>query len=506
MYVPVLTAAQSAACDRLEIDAGTPSLELMRRAGERAARAVTERLPSECAHGVSIFVGSGNNGGDGWIVARELLGRGVRVAVHVIAPPATPDARAAASLVNVDDLSDIESPGVVIDALLGTGARGAPRDAIAAAILVIHRHKMQGATVVSLDIPSGMDATTGQCPAAVVHADLTLCFGSWKRGLLARRDFVGELVLIDIGVRAHLDEPVPLSIDSREVRRTVPSIGALDHKGKRRKLLIVGASSGMAGASVLAARAAQRSGIGMLRFCAHPDSATALQAGCPEAVTTTWPPGEPGDAELAWPDGLLIGPGFGVDAGARARVDAWLQHWRGPVVVDADVFTAFAGDAASLGSHLRGRPAVATPHVAECARVLGVSVDGVIADPNAAAARLATVQQACVLHPPVPTIVAEAEGRIGVVARGTPALGTAGSGDVLGGIVATLLAQRLEPFDAATCGAWIHGRAAEIAGTGRPLRGVTLADVITMIPESWRLGPEQLGEHERAVLPRVGEG
>ncbi|MBC7895642.1 MAG: NAD(P)H-hydrate epimerase, partial [Cytophagaceae bacterium] len=158
MHVPVLTAAQSARRDRLEIDAGTPSLELMRRAGECAARVVTERLPSECTPGVSIFVGAGNNGGDGWIVARDLLGRGLRVAVHVVAPPGTSDARAAASLVDVARLAEIGAPGVVIDALLGTGAHGPPRDDISAAFTHIARLREHGAVVVSLDIPSGVDA------------------------------------------------------------------------------------------------------------------------------------------------------------------------------------------------------------------------------------------------------------------------------------------------------------------------------------------------------------
>lgn len=505
MYVPVLTAAQSALRDRLEIDSGTPSLELMRRAGECAARAVTERLPSECAHGVSIFVGSGNNGGDGWIVARELLGRGLRVAVHVVASPSTPDARAAASLVETAKLTTLETPGVVIDALLGTGAQGPPRPNMAAAFTDIARHRDRGATIVSLDMPSGVDATTGRADHAV-RADLTLCFGHWKRGLLARRDLTGELVLLDIGIRHDLAEGVPRFVDASFVRRAIPPIGALAYKGTRRRLLIVGASPGMAGASILAARGAQRSGIGMLRFCGHPSSATALQVGCPEAVTLEWPTDAPSDMELDWPDALLIGPGFGVDQSARARADAWLRAWRGPVVVDADVFTAFARDAATLGDRLGSRPAVATPHASECARVLGVELEEVLADPYAAATRLAAELRSVVLLKGVPTILASSDGRTAVVARGTPALGTAGSGDVLGGIVATLLAQDADAFDAAASAGWIHGRAAEIAGTGRPLRGVTLGDVVGAMAEAWRLPAEHLSPDELAVLPRVGEG
>ncbi|MBC7898412.1 MAG: NAD(P)H-hydrate dehydratase, partial [Cytophagaceae bacterium] len=376
---------------------------------------------------------------------------------------------------------------------------------ISAAFTHIARLREHGAVVVSLDIPSGVDATTGRAEHAV-RADLTICFGHFKRGLLARRDLSGEIVLVDIGLGHDLPERVPSFVDAAFVRHALPPINALAYKGTRRRLLIVGAAPGMAGASVLAARGAQRSGIGMLRFCAHPDSATALQVACPEAVTLHWPAADPVATALDWPNALLIGPGFGVDPGARARAHAWLHRWRGPIVVDADVFSAFAGDAASLGTHLRGRPAVATPHVAEAARILGIPVDDVLSDPYAAATRLASALDSVVLLKGVPTLVAAPDGRLAVVARGTPALGTAGSGDVLAGIIGTLLAQEVDAFEAAASAAWIHGRAAEIAGTGRPLRGVTLSDVVGALGEAWRLPREFPGPGELAALPRVGEG
>ncbi|MCC6318544.1 MAG: NAD(P)H-hydrate dehydratase [Gemmatimonadaceae bacterium] len=519
MQVSVLTAVQSAARDRLEIEAGTPSFELMRRAGQRAANTLVERFLPECARGICIFVGAGNNGGDGWVIAREFLGRGFRVSVVIVAPPVTGDARRAMAEVDLATLQPIVAPGLVVDAILGTGARGTPRPEVNEAIAQIAALRAGGARVASIDVPTGIDATTGQCEVAV-GADLTVCLGHWKRGVLARRDRTGALVLIDIGLRRYVDGsdavhgstgqtpavPEALFVDADAVQHMVPRIGALDHKGARRRLLIVGGAEGMAGASVLAARAALRSGIGMIRFCAHPSSHVALQAACPEGVVIPWPTRiEHTTAALSWPHGLLIGPGFGVDRDARERAERWLEAWRGPVVVDADVFTAFAGDTGTLASLLSGRPAVATPHVAEAGRLLGVTTGAVLADPWHVAEQLATQLQATVLLKGVPTLVAAPDRPCLVVARGTPALGTGGSGDVLAGVIATLLAQGVPPQESAAAGAFVHGRAAEIAGVGRPVRGVTLEDVIHSIPEAWRLVPDRLGDHELAVLPQVGE-
>jgi NAD(P)H-hydrate epimerase len=506
MPVFVVTAEQAVARDRAAIEAGIESKLLMRRAGHRAAQCISARFPRCHDDGVLIFTGPGNNGGDGWVVAAECAGLGIPAKVLAVSEPRTPDAVWARSLVR-DASPDVATPAVVVDALLGTGASGAPRNEIADAIHEIATLRGRGASVVALDLPSGLDATTGNAPVSVV-ADLTVSFGTIKRGQVMRRDICGELVVADIGLESYaaIADGAAVLIDADWVRERLPGIGARAHKGTRRRLLFVGASPGMAGATILASRAALRSGAGMVRCCAHRDSMVALQSAVPEATVVPWPAHDSGpDAELLeWSHALLIGPGLGLPD-ARRHVETWLRAWPGPTVLDADALTAFGGDLDSLGMLLESRPAVLTPHAGEAARLLGRSIEDVVARPFETAGELSERSRAVVLLKGVPTIVA-APGTVSLIsARGTPALATAGSGDVLAGIVTTLLAQCGSAADAAAMGAFVHGRAAELANAGRPVRGVVLADVLAELSEAWRLENDALAEGELAWLPRVGD-
>jgi NAD(P)H-hydrate epimerase len=261
----------------------------------------------------------------------------------------------------------------------------------------------------------------------------------------------------------------------------------------------------MAGAMVLAARAALRSGAGMVRCCVAPASMAPIQAAVPEATVAPWPRTREARGELlAWADALLVGPGLGA-AEARALVQQWLSDWTGPVVVDADALSAFAGEASALGVLLAGREAVITPHAGEAGRLLGRDASAVVAEPYAAAASLARGVSAVTLLKGVPTVVHSPGGASFVSARGTPALATAGSGDVLAGIVTTLLAQTNDAVSAAGIGAWIHGRAAEVATAGRPVRGVTLTEVLHALSSMWRVDEDLLHDGELAWLPRTGD-
>jgi len=506
MHVFVVTAEQAVARDRAAIEAGINSRLLMRRAGQRAAHCIAARFPRCHDDGVVIFTGPGNNGGDGWVVAAECAELGIPAEVRAVVEPRTPDAIWARSLVSASSLQ-IATPAVVVDAMLGTGASGAPRDEIAEAIAEVAALKDREASVVALDLPTGLDATTGVATVSVV-ADLTVSFGTVKRGHLMRRDLCGELVVADIGLGAHaaIDDGAPTLIDASWVRDRLPGIGARAHKGTRRRLLLVGATAGMAGATILAARAALRSGAGMVRCCVHPASVAPLQSAVPEATVVPWPaPGASPDADLLeWADALLIGPGLGLGE-ARPQVEMWLRAWSGPTVIDADALSAFAGDLESLGALLSSRPAILTPHAGEAARLLGGPIDDVLDRPFETARALCERSRAVALLKGVPTIVASPGGASFVSARGTPALATAGSGDVLGGILTTLLAQCGKASDAAAIGAFVHGRAAELATAGRPVRGVVLADVLAELAETWRLEDDALNDGELAWLPRVGD-
>jgi len=507
--VPVVTAAQAAARDQAAIAAGVPSRALMQRAGAGAAAEICRRYGDRLAGGAAVFAGPGNNGGDAWVVAAALTAVGVRVRAVAAAEPRTDDARAerelAARVVPPGDPDGAER--VVVDGLLGTGATGAPRGALGEAARRINALGAAGALVVALDVPSGVDATTGAAESAV-QADLTLTFGTMKRGLLAAREAAGAVAVLDIGLGAHaaLDDGAATLATHAWVAGRVPAIPADSHKGTRRRLLVIGGGEGMAGASLLAARAAVRSGVGMVRLCVAPASLPVVQAAAPEALAARWPTSdEEADAATGeWAHAVLLGPGLGRSAETRALVERVLRRWRGPVVLDADALNVFEGEADALAGLLGGRPALVTPHVTEFARLAGGSAQDALDHRFDAGASLARRIGAAVLLKGVPTVVTAPSGESVVSAAGTPALAAAGSGDLLAGIAATLLAQLGDPLAAGACAAWVHGRAAELATAGRGVRGVTLDDVTRAIPDAWPRGAPPPAYPVLVELPRVG--
>lgn len=483
----VTNARESAARDSAAIALGVPSRALMQRAGAAAAGEITRLFADDLAHGVVVYAGPGNNGGDGWVVARCLAACGVRVHVVPVVAPATEDARAERGLAQpVLDAARPANARVIVDALLGTGVGGAPRGAIAEAIRDIERARAAGASVVALDLPTGVDADTGNADGAV-RADVTLTFGTMKRGLLTARGNAGRIVLLDIGLPPG-DATTPSLVTPAWVRNVIPPIAADAHKGVRRKLVIVGGQLGMAGAAVFAARAAMRAGIGMVRVVVARECVPIVQEAAPHAIARAWPSERPedlDDAIVRWADGVLIGPGLGDSPQSRALVERVLRAWRGPVVVDADGLNVFAGEAAKLGTLLAGRPALLTPHAMELARLYGANPQEVLVRRFDIAGELARAAHAAVLLKGVPTIIADAAGGRLVSAAGTPALAAAGSGDLLAGIAATLLTQSDDGLAAGAAAAWVHGRAAEIASMGRGPRGVTLDDVEACIGAVW---------------------
>ena len=501
--VPVVSAKQSAAGDSATISAGTPSRALMQRAGAAAAAEIARAYGERLHRGVHICCGPGNNGGDGWVVARALATTGVSVTVSATGETRTGDARAERALAepHVRVIPGTDAPdalalhaGIVVDALLGTGASGEPRGAVGAAIQAMADRRAQGAVVVALDVPSGVNADSGAATLAV-RADLTTTFGGMKRGLLVARGHAGRIVVVDIGLSHDgADGAGAQLVTARWVHAHVPPIAADANKGTRRKLVIVGGHTGMAGAAMLAARAAMRSGIGMVRLIVARDNLPIVQTALPEALAGVWP-GEGAqdmdDAITAWADTVLIGPGLGHGPDSRRLVERVLRAWRGPVVVDADALNVFAGDAAALGALLQGRPALLTPHPVEFSRLSGVGVSDVLAQRFEVGAALAAHTHAAVLLKGVPTVITGTDGQSFVSAAGTPALATAGSGDLLGGIAATLLAQMGDAPAAGACAAWVHGRAAELAACARPeperevARGITLVDIEHAISRVW---------------------
>ena len=513
--VRVVTSAESAAGDAATIATGVPSRALMQRAGAAAAAEIALRFRDRLEHGALVFAGPGNNGGDAWVTARALAASGVAVRVIEPVPAKTPDAVAERALALrelgdncVVDLARAAEGGeqIVVDGLLGTGATGDARGPIADATAAVARLRQRGAVVVALDVPSALDATTGGASDHTTVADLTLTFGAMKRGLLVGRRYCGELAVLDIGLAAPEHDDDASLVDEAWVAAHLPSIPADAHKGTRKKLAIIGGARGMAGAAILAARSALRSGVGMVKLVLDEESLASAQQAEPQALGALWPTSaetfrrDVGD----WADTIVIGPGLGRGDASRALLELTLSSWNGPTVLDADAITLFEGRVDELSARLSGRPAVLTPHPVEFARLAAMEPRDVLDQRFDAGRPISARLGATVLLKGVPTVIFGADGRRFVSATGTPLLATGGSGDVLSGVIGTLLAQLGEPTAAAAIGAWIHGRAAErVPTSGDGVRGPSLDEVLSELRDGWLLDARPTRYPVLAELPGI---
>ena len=493
---------------------------MMQRAGAAAAGEIALRFRDRLDSGVLVLAGPGNNGGDAWVVAAALATAGVRV--RVVEPIASKTADAQAEKTTALALLErVRAPvegvstaldhgeGLVVDGLLGTGSQGAPRGDIATTIDAANAMRTRGAAIVALDVPSGVNASTGETDGVAIAADLTVTFASVKRGHVVNRGLCGIVVVVDIGIQGEtVDHSFPLLVDEHWVGLQLPAIPATAHKGTRKKVAIVGGATGMAGACILTARAAQRSGAGMVKLVVAPGSLPIVQETEPHALAAAWPTDASSlDEEIVkWADVVVVGPGLGRGAPSRDVLDLVLARWRGRTLLDADALTLFEGRADDLATALGGRPALLTPHAVEFARLVGSNAERVLATRFEAALDLARATSAVVLLKGVPTIITSPDGRRLVSAAGTPALATGGSGDVLSGIAGTLLGQMDDPFAAAASAAWIHGRAAErvpSVGAGAT-RGTTLDDIVAELRDAWVCDIRPSRYPVLAELPAVG--
>jgi NAD(P)H-hydrate epimerase len=331
-----------------------------------------------------------------------------------------------------------------------------------------------------------------------------------KRGLLVARAQAGAIVVLDIGLgpAAALADGAPELVDADWVGAHVPTIAADAHKGTRRRVAIIAGGPGMVGAALLAARAAHASGIGLVRlFVADPNVSIAQTVGY-ESLAFPWPADSDAVRERIadFAHAVLLGPGLGTSPESRDVAERVLRGWHGPTVVDADALNVFADHLPALAGLLDGRSALITPHPQEFARLTGGAVDDVLAKRFDVGLDVARTLAAAVLLKGVPTVLSGPTGARLVSAAGSPVLATGGSGDLLAGIAVTMLAQTGDPLTSAAVAAWVHGRAAELAGADR-IRGVSLDDVVRAMPAVW----ESVRRRTRsaypvlAELPRVGE-
>lgn len=488
--IPVITAAEAAAWDAHARTAhAIPSRVLMESAGRAAALVIAREFAPVLGRGVLVAAGPGNNGGDGWVVARALRAVGVRVWATELARGRSADCEASRALALPAgvELLDLGAPwppvGVVVDALLGTGASEAPQGPIAELARRVADH---GPPVAAIDGPTGVDLSSGTVHGPV-RAQLTVTFGGLRRGHLLARDWVGRVVVVDIGFPAP-DGTWPVLVTDAWAQSALPPFAPTMHKGDRGRVLVIGGDVGMAGAAMHVARAAFACGAGLVKLALPEPSIRAAQANFPDALTVATalgPAVEPPLAEaVTWADTIVVGPGLGRGAAREAFARAVVERAAAPLVIDADAL--HVSGLATLGR----APRVLTPHPGEFAAQFPAIADLARGDRFAApSAALALCRSAAVLLKGVPTVIAGAAG-VRVVAAGNPALATGGSGDLLAGTIAAWLARGLTPFDAAALGAHVMGRAAERAATTRGVRATRPEDVAEAYAGLWEAWTE----------------
>jgi NAD(P)H-hydrate epimerase len=471
--LPVVTAEEMRALDRATIeDVGLPALTLMETAGRAVAQAVLRALGR---HGhVAVVCGPGNNGGDGFVVARVLRDHGVDAVAYLAVPRAVIKGDAATHLAILERaggvvrmietaprLAEVAPPiagsEVCVDALFGIGPVRPIAGHLAEVVAAINgtRHR------IAVDVPSGMDSDTGFVGGACVEAHRTVAMAAHKIALVSAPGFArcGVIEICDIGIPAGVIATATVHaglVEEADVRGWLPQVRALDHKGTRGHALIIGGAPGMRGAGRLAAIAALRAGAGLSTLAAHGgDDLTA-----PDSVMTKAISGSIAKL-LEGKAAVVIGCGLGQDDDAHG----WLREVLAaglPAVLDADALNMIADDPAVLAA--AAGPIVITPHPGEAARLLGTTAKAVEADRLAAARALATKTHAVVVLKGARTIVCDGtlgDDHCAINPTGGPALATGGSGDVLAGTIGGLLAQGLAAVDAARAGVYVHGLAGE---------------------------------------------
>ncbi len=488
--IPVLSPEQSAAWDRQAEAAGVALATLMDAAGRAVAAVAADRFRTELRQGVLVATGPGNNGGDGWVAARALHTLGVPVWVTSIPGDGSPLRNHVAALARLAGVREVapDGPwpgaGLVLDALLGTGAVGPPRPAVASLLDRLHDVAVP---VVAVDGPTGLDLGTGAVHGAA-RADLTVTFGGVRRGHLLARDESGDIIVTDIGHPPGSTE-WPALVSDADAASWLPALHAADHKGVRGRVVVVGGAPGMSGALRLAARAAFAAGAGLVHAVAPADTVAALVQAEPDLQTLVQPFDEPLDAAtrdlLARADAVVVGPGLGREPGRQRLVTAVLDVARA-AVIDADGLVAYQGATAELARRARERPMVLTPHPGEFRTLFPELAAQRELDPWGAAATAADRLEGTVLLKGVPTVVAHPGHRALTLAAGNPGLATGGSGDVLAGLIGAALARGVEPDVAAALGAQLLGRAADVAARRVGARGLRPMDVIAALPDLWR--------------------
>ena len=504
----LLTAEQMRAVDRAATaDFGVPTLLLMENAGRGVAEVVSRALDGRVSgRRVRVVCGAGNNGGDDFVVARHLALAGAEVSVLLAVSrekiagaggDAATNLRAleALGLVTVIEgaawgeasawAGTLAGSDAIVDALFGTGLRSDVAGVPAAAIAAMNA---AAGIKIAVDIPSGIDADTGRVHGIAFRADVTATMGAPKLGVVVDADVpAGRIEVISLGVP--IRPPAALgpfchAVDGEETLAGVPRRGPSGHKGTAGHLLVVAGSAGKTGAAWLSARAAMRAGVGLCTVASTAAGQAALDAKAIEIMTARYADGDDADAGSAARlsalasamRALAIGPGIPTGPGMRALVEDIVARSPLPIVVDADALNLLAPHAARVTAAAPA-PRVLTPHPGEMARLLGTTTAEVQRARVESARKLAADTRAIVVLKGARTLIARPDGTVFINPTANPALGTAGAGDVLTGVIGALLAQGMEAFEAARLGVLVHGLAGDRASAAIGGLGMVAGDL-----------------------------
>ncbi len=497
---PLPAAEEQRATDEWAInERGIPGLELMENAGAGLTELVCELAPRGT---IAIVCGKGNNGGDGFVVARLLRQRGYEVDVILLGSSDELKGDAAANCGRLPgppsrqfEAGSLDGAAAIVDAILGTGFAGTPREPAASAIAAINEAGGRGAVVVACDVPSGVDASTGEAAGDAVRARATGTFHAAKPGLWIApgKAHAGEVRVIDIGIPPGAPGDPRIGLIEDRVTGEIPRRGSESTKFAAGSVLVCGGSLGLTGAPCMSSESAMRAGAGYVTAMIPASLNLIFETRLLEVMTVPLP--DDGGAlvpraadtvleRVERADAMVLGPGLGRHEGSIEFARTVAAKAQLPLLLDADGLNAHAGRLTSLA----GRPAatVMTPHAGELARLLQSDSAAVGARRLHSVRRAAAEARAVVLLKGDDTLVADPDGRVGVNRGGAPALATAGTGDVLSGLIGAYLSKGTDPFTAACAGALVHARAGQLLAREIGPEGVIAGDVIQALPRALR--------------------
>ena len=511
----VVTAAEMRQIDQDTIEGiGIPGIVLMETAGNAIVRAITHHYPT--SHRIGILVGKGNNGGDGLVIARQLAHAGRDVHLFLVSPPESFTGEAKINLqiarklaLRIDAIgtdtartadANIAGCELLVDAIFGTGLRGTVRDAIATVINTVNR---LATPILSVDLPSGLDADTGQPLGTCVQADRTVTIGLPKRGLLVHpgAELAGKLEVVDIGFPEQVVDAQGIKVNwttTAQAAQWVPPRPLASHKGTYGRVLVVAGSTGMTGAAALASEAALRAGAGLVTLATPKHLNPILEGLLPEVMTLPVPETAAGSLSASATATLLefaektksviaIGPGLSQYPETVTLVHQLVRENREQglnlrLVIDADALNAIAHAPEIIA--LLNRETVLTPHPGEMSRLTSTSVASLEADRIRTVQQFASDHNLTLIFKGAPTVTGLPNGDVWINSTGNPGMATGGMGDVLTGIIAGLMAQGHASETAAVLGVYIHGLAGDRTAEAVGMHGLTASDVLKAVPQA----------------------